>query len=319
MAGFAKLSSTPTKYGRGRFTVSEGIAPSEKILPDESLATLMQGEKGAGDEFFEVVLVQGTIVSAYQKTDGRYVATYCRGLAGCAKKYKAVDSGTGAITLEDSYANATAGDKKFVDAVYVPDFVNIVNNTGVDGVTGSLGQAAKPIGVLFKDAFRPFGNAAGTAAMGDNEGVSFITHGYVEWPLVIVHDAGDGSHKYDNTDLAVGCYVKPDALGRPVKFDEGIDPEFLRIGQVIAREDLGTTGAAGVADYDYGMLNYMQLPIDNFDNALVKAAYTTSGIFGVKPNLSAADAAAIETYHGADTTLGTLGCIGAVRVNLINM
>lgn len=312
---WAKLQSTPTKFGRGRFTVSEGIAPSEKILPDENLATLMQGEKNLGDEFFEVVLLQGTIVSTFQKTDGRYVATYCRGLAGCTQMYKAVDSVTGAITLETSYANATAGDKKFVDAVYTPNFTDTSIS---DGVTGALGQAAKPIGVLFKDAFRPFGNSAGTAASGDNEGISFITRGYVEWPLVIVHHHDNNSHDYDNTDLAVGCYVKPDALGRPVKFVEGVDPEFLRIGQVIAREDLGTTGAAGVADYDYGMLNYMQLPVDVFERALITAAYTTSGIFGVKPNLSSADAAAIQQYDGG-ATLGNLSCIGAVRVNLIGM
>lgn len=314
---FAKLQNTPEKYGRGRFTVSEGIAPAEAFLPDEELPTLMSGDKGAGDEFHEVVLLQGTIISVYQKaTSGRYVATYCRGLAGCVLKMKVVTTATGATVLEDVTYALQAGEING-GTVYVRDFA-AGSKAHASGVAGSLGQAAKPIGVLFKDAFRPFGNSAGTRAQGDNAPVSFITHGYVEWPLVIVHADGDGSHLFDNTDLAVGDYIKPDALGRPVKFVEGVDPEFLRVAQVIAREDLGTTGAAGVADYDYGMLNYMQLPIDAFDRALVKAAYTTSGIFGVKPNLSADDAAAIQAYVGG-STLGTLGCIGAVRANLIGM
>jgi hypothetical protein len=303
---FAKLQSTPTKFGRGRFTVSEGIAPSEKILPDENLATLMAGEKNLGDEFFEVVLLQGTIVSTYQKSDGRYVATYCRGLAGCVVKDAYVEYDANKIPVASAKvavgASAPAaqagGTVLKVGASIEPDFAGTISS----GVTGSLGQAAKPIGVLFKDAFRPFGNSAGTAAQGDNEGISFITRGYV--------------------DLKVGTFVKPDALGRPVKFIEGVDPEFLRVGQVIAREDLGTTGDAGKADYDFGMLNYMQLPVDVLERAILTAAYTTSGIFGVKPNLAADDTAAIQAYDGG-TTLGTAAnapsCIGAVRVNLINL
>jgi hypothetical protein len=307
---FANLTSTPTKYGRGRFQVSEGTAPSEHILPDEDLATLMQGNTGAGDEFFEVVMVQGTIISAFQKTDGRYVATYCRGLAGCLHKQAIYTTATDTVAYEDLGHAAETGEVD-LGPVFIPDDTNIIDGV-VDGVAGSLGQAAKPIGVLAKDAFRPF-------ATGDNEGVNFITRGYVEWPLVTVKDSNNAT-KYDNTNLVVGCYVKPDALGRPVKFREGVDPEFLRIGQVIAREDLGATatGVAQVATYDYGMLNYMQLPVDVFENALVAAALTTSGIFGVKPNLSASDAAAVQAGY-ASTTLGTTGCIGAVRVNLINM
>jgi hypothetical protein len=316
---FAQLQNSPTKYGRGRFTVSEGIAPSEHILPDEDLATLMQGDTGAGDEFFEVVLVQGTIISSYQKTDGRYVATYCRGLDGTVLMQKLVNRTTGAVTF--AALDTAAPDQAttfLVGAEYVRAATTAITNVGgTDGVVGSLGQAAQPLGVLFMDAFRPFGNSDGSRAQGDNAGVSFITHGYVEWPLCTVATSDDNLD-FDNTDLVVGDYVKPDGFGRPVKFIEGVDPEFLRIGHVIAREDLGATGPGSVADYDYGMLNYMQLPIDIFDRALVSAAYTTSGIFGVKPNLASDDAAAVQAYH-AGSTLGALGCIGAVRVNLMGM
>lgn len=286
---------------RGRFQVSEGVAPSEVIRPFPGLKTLWVDE--THQPFFESVILRGTVVASfyydqsagtktrlkalYGMTDNDlsydgagngeipkgYYAVPCIGKAGLAPKVKAV-AADGTITY-GAAADGTAG----ASVEFVP------NNT-LDM------QLAKPIGVLSMDAYRPF-------SRGENEGISFVCQQYIEIPVMTV-DAG-----FDNSDLLVGTFIKPDALGRPVKWNIG-DPEYLRIGQVIAREDLANGGTgAGNADYDFGFLNYMTLPVgDSLQEAMLKEAYGTP--FGVKGNLNDLMAA------GASVK-------GVVRVNLLNL
>ena len=308
---FAKILSTPTKLGRGRFQVSEGTAPAEKILPDEDLLTLFQTVPGQPDQFFEVVLTKGTIISTYQKTDTRYVATYCRGMSGYVLNTAQAHSDTRVVSYKTAGETADADNVK-IGEVWAPDDTNFIDNAnGIDGVAGSLGQASHPIGVLAKDAFRPFDK-------GDSEGCTFITEGYVEWPLVSLKASNDAVI-FDNSNVVVGNYVKPDPLGRPVKWNPG-EPEDLKIGQVIARELL--TGA--MKNYDYGFLNYMQLPFGAFDTALVAAASTVTvfdqlAYFGVRTNIDSRDALAWDAMYPTMASVAKYGAVGAIRVNLINM
>jgi hypothetical protein len=122
--GFRSLTSDPVKIGRGRFQVSEGVAPAEKILPDENLLTLFQDSVGQPGEFFEVVLLQGTIVSTYQKTDGRYVATYCRGLAGCLQYQTIYTTATDAVAYE-SAGHSAGGGELDLGVTWLPDATSI--------------------------------------------------------------------------------------------------------------------------------------------------------------------------------------------------
>ena len=209
-------------------------------------------------------------------TDGEipkgYYAVPCIGLAGFNPlNYTVAANGT--ITASGA-SDDGAGDRN----LFVP----------VNALKGQLGS---PIGALTMDAYLPF-------SRGENEGVSFITHGYVEWPII------DGT--FDNSNLVVGDYVKPDPLGRPVKWNFG-EPDVLRIGRVVAREDLGanTGDLAGAADYDFGFLNYMTLPVgDSLQEAMLKLAYGDP--FGVRGN--------VNDLWEADATL-----VGVVRVNLMNL
>lgn len=257
----------PTKRGRGRLVVSEGIAPAEKIQPDDTLPTLLVDP--VHDEFFEAVILKGTIISVYEAPNGS----------------GADEEGLTYVVGPCDGTDYTAG---------APDSLKAV-----------------PQGVLTQDAYRPFENS-------ENEGASFIVRGYIEWPLVKVlgADGADlGSEKdvlFDNTDLEVGDFVKPDALGRPVKWVAGTDPEILRVGRVLMKESIVDN------DFDYGFLQYMQLPITKFEDALLRTVYEstdTAGnkVFGVRPNVDALLSVEKAYYPnlGADTA-GVSGCVRVV-------
>jgi hypothetical protein len=286
---------------QGRFQVSEGVAPSEVIRVFPGLKTLWIDE--THKPFFESVMIRGTVAAVffYDQSAGTktilksyygmsdadlladgvkteipkgYYAVPCIGKAGLDPKPVTVAE-DGTVTYGDAVSGAgTAGAA-----------VAFVARTVLEG------QLAKPVGVLTMDAYRPF-------SRGENEGVSFVCQQYCEYPLL---SKADG---FDNSDIKVGDYIKPDALGRPVKWNPG-EPEFLRIGQVIAREDLGegATGT-GASDYDFAFLNYMTLPIGNsLGEAMLKAAYGTP--FGVRGlNDLMASGASVK---------------GCFRVNLINL
>lgn len=144
------------------------------------------------------------------------------------------------------------------------------------GTTG-VGGATTPIGCAQYNLYRPFDR-------GTSQGGGWITHGYVEWPLV------DGL----NDDLAPGDPVTSDAIGRPVKADPDVAARLL-VGKVAEIERFGTT-------YDDGLLRYMQLPGDaeHMLNDLfsITSAGPHQGLLGVRVNLDKPNA------------------VGAVRVTL---
>lgn len=63
----AKFRKVYDKQGAGRFVVSEGVAPSEYILPHEALPTLYTDLE---DNRFEIVAPKGTILSLVQDVNG---------------------------------------------------------------------------------------------------------------------------------------------------------------------------------------------------------------------------------------------------------
>lgn len=145
--------------------------------------------------------------------------------------------------------------------------------------TVSVPSKSTPIGCAQYDLYRPFDK-------GTSQGAGWITHGYVEWPVV------DGL----NEDLAVGDLVRADAFGRPVKCTNGeasSNPGIV-VGKVIEIEKFAT-------NFDDGLLSYMQLPSD--PGALRTVYQLTKpgdyqGRLGVRGNLD------VENV------------LGAVRVNL---
>lgn len=169
------------------------------------------------------------------------------------------------------------------DTVVVP-----ANGTG-SGKTHNDGDAtpetvtvparSTPIGCLQMDLNRPFDKGTSQAA-------SWITHGYVEWPII------DGL----NDDVEVGSLIRADDMGRPVVLstgDAGTYP-WLQVGKVVEVETFAD-------NYDDGLLSYMQLPSD--PGALkhvyeITAAGDYQGKLGIRANLDRA------------------GALGAFRVNL---
>lgn len=248
----------PLKRGRGRFWVSEGVAPAEKIEADTALMNLLDAYDGG--KHYKVVMLTGTIVSCYVAPEdhlqaGKLVAAPC----------------IGGVPSDDD---------------------------------AKLAALAIPLGVLTQDAWRPFQH-------GETEGISFITRGYVEWPMVKTLDA-DGTAVFDNTDIEVGDYVKPDTAGRPVKWIMGTDADHLRIGRVVAVQTIGV-------DYDYAFLNYMQLPAAAFENELVRNTLTGNVVddtdikreFGLAANVDGV----LNGYDVANDAVAK-GATGVMRVNV---
>ena len=232
LAQFRKVHS---KNGSGRFVVSEGIAPSEYLLPHEGLPTLYHDIE---DDRFEVVITKGTLLSVVQDANGDSRIVPANGTA-TPQEY---------ASSEDATPEAE---------VTVP-------------------ASSTVIGAAQYDLYRPFDK-------GTSQGAGWITHGYVEWPLI------DGL----NQDLEPGNLVVADALGRPVQ--GGADANFgLVVGKVIAVETFAS-------NFDDGLLSYMQLPSDP---GAVKEVYSLtkdgaySGRLGIRANLD------VENV------------VGAVRVNL---
>ena len=236
------------KTGSGRFVVSEGIAPSAYLLPHVALPTLYTDDE---DDRFEIVMTKGTILSVVKDAndDARLIP-----------------------------ANGTASTQTWGDADTV-DFETGGTPTNVSGDEDTVTVAAKtvPVGCAQYDLYRPFDK-------GTSQGGGWITHGYVEWPLV----AGL------NDTLVPGDVVKSDHMGRPVKFTLGSTEHYLQVGKVIEVEYFAT-------NFDDGLLSYMQLPSD--PGALKEVYELTqdgpySGKLGIRANLDVANV------------------IGAIRVNL---
>lgn len=215
------------KNGSGRFVVSEGIAPSAYLIPDEGLPTLYTDLE---DDRFEIVITKGTILSVVADANGdsRIVP-----------------------------ANGSGSSKEHNDGAATP-------------VTVTVDAHSTPIGCAQYDLYRPFDK-------GTSQGAGWITHGYVEWPMV------SGL----NDDLAVGDLVRSDNIGRPVKAtNTGASSEASNypgniVGKVIEIEKFAT-------NFDDGLLSYMQLPSDP---GALKTVYELtktgpySGKLGIRANL----------------------------------
>jgi hypothetical protein len=252
----AKFRKVGTKTGAGRFVVSEGIAPAAYMLPSVGLPTWY---KDSEDDRFEVVITKGTILSVVADSNGDSRVVPANG-TGSAKVW-----GDNMPSTWDPMNGAT------------PNY----SSGQTDGVT--VPARSVPIGVAQYDLYRPFDK-------GTSQGAGFITHGYVEYPMV----------SGVNADVTVGSVVRSDNMGRPVKaaaadfLDSSDVYSYLQVGKVIEVEKFAT-------NFDDGLLSYMQLPSDP---GALKTVYelTRSGAFSGK--------------LGIRSNLDVTNVIGAFRVNL---
>jgi len=252
----AKFRKVGTKTGAGRFVVSEGIAPAAYMLPSVGLPTWY---KDSEDDRFEVVITKGTILSVVADSNGDSRVVPANG-TGSSKTW-----GDNMPSTWDPMNGAT------------PNY----SSGQTDGVV--VGARSVPIGVAQYDLYRPFDK-------GTSQGAGFITHGYVEYPMV------SGL----NADVTVGSVVRADNMGRPVKaavtdfLNSSSVYSYLQVGKVVEVEQFAT-------NFDDGLLSYMQLPSDP---GALKTVYelTRSGAYSGK--------------LGIRSNLDVTNVIGAFRVNL---
>lgn len=245
----AKFRKVYGKNGSGRFVVSEGIAPSTYLLPSLGLPTLYTDLE---DDRFEIVIVKGTILSVVTDSNGDSRVVPCNG---------------------DGAVNQAYGDADTFNYETGATPSNVAGDT--DTVT--VLSESVPIGCAQYDLYRPFDK-------GTSQGAGWITHGFVEWPMVTGI----------NANIVAGDLVRSDNLGRPVKFAIGTDLFYSSVGKVIEVEKFAT-------NFDDGLLSYMQLPSDpgalkNVYELTKNGAY--EGKLGIRANLDVANV------------------IGAFRVNL---
>jgi len=246
----AKFRKVGTKTGSGRFVVSEGVAPSAYLLPSVALPTWYLDSE---DDRFEIVVPKGTILSVIADANGdaRVVP-----------------------------ANGTGSEVVWGDTIGSWDpLAGATPVAGAAGDTVTVAARSIPIGCAQYDLYRPFDK-------GTSQGAGFITHGYVEYPMV------NGV----NADVAVGSLIAPDFMGRPRALsasDAGSYP-WLQVGKVIEVEKFAT-------NFDDGLLSYMQLPSDP---GALKTVFelTQAGPFSGK--------------LGIRSNLDVNNVIGAFRVNL---
>lgn len=237
-----------------RFVVSEGVAPSTYLLAHPGLPTFYTNNE---DDRYEVVIPQGTILSVVAGADGNaYVVP----------------------------ANGTGTAFTWGDAGVVNVETGATPATGAGGTDTIVAPARSvPIGCAQADVHRPFDRNASFAA-------SWITTGYVEWPLV----AGV------NDDLAIGDVIRADHMGRPVKaapadfLDTANVHANLQVGKVVEVETFGV-------NFDDGLLSYMQLPSDP------GALGDVYKILRAGPN---------QSLSGVRKNLDVVNAVGAVRVSL---
>ena len=252
----AKFRKVGTKTGAGRFVVSEGIAPAAYLLPHPGLPTWYLDSE---DDRFEIVIPKGTILSVVADANGDARIVPANG-TGSSQAY-----GDNMPTSWDPLDGATPA----------------YSSGATDTVT--VGARSVPIGVAQYDLYRPFDK-------GTSQGAGFITHGYVEYPMV----------SGINNTVTVGSVVRSDHMGRPVlaaaaNFLSGSDVySYLQVGKVVEVEQFAT-------NFDDGLLSYMQLPSDP---GALKTVFelTRSGTFSGK--------------LGIRSNLDVNNVIGAFRVNL---
>jgi len=204
-----KFRKTFGRSGTGRFVVSEGIAPSEPLLAHPGLPTLWTED----NTLDEIVMTKGTIITVVADANGDACVVPANG-SGSAFVW----DDTSLMNLDTGATPASDSGVAQVDTVTVP--ANSV-----------------PVGCTQFPVARPYDKGTSKLA-------SWITTGYVEWPMV------NGL----NANLVPGDTVRADAYGRPVKHTLGTN-DYLMVGKVIAVEKFAT-------NFDDGLLSYMQLPSD---------------------------------------------------------
>lgn len=170
--------------------------------------------------------------------------------------------------------------------------------TYADGLGGTVVVPANsvPIGCAQYNLYRPFDR-------GTSQGAGWITHGYVEWPMI----------QGVNDDLNPGDIVISDDRGRPVK-GYATDPDGAGalvananvaniVGKVIEVEEFGV-------NYDTGLLEYMEVQTStDFDTGTANEELR-SKLFTV------ASAGPHQGFDGARVNLDVPNVVGAVRVTL---
>jgi|GEM_PF-1433703 len=252
----AKFRKVGTKTGAGRFVISEGIAPAAYLLPHPGLPTWYLDSE---DDRFEIVITKGTILSVVTDSAGDSRVVPANGTSA-------------AITFGDNMPSSW-------------DPLDGATPSYSSGATDTVTVAARsvPVGVAQYDLYRPFDK-------GTSQGAGFITHGYVEYPMV----------SGINADVAAGDVVRSDHMGRPVKaaaadfYNSSAVYSYLQVGKVVEVEKFAT-------NFDDGLLSYMQLPSDP---GALKTVFelTRSGAFSGK--------------LGIRSNLDVHNVIGAFRVNL---
>lgn len=246
----AKFRKVGTKTGAGRFVVSEGIAPSAYILPSVALPTWYYDSE---DDRFEIVIPKGTILSVV--TDA----------AGDSRFVPANGSGS-SVTWGDTIS----GWDPLAGATPV---------ASPSGDTQAVASRTVPMGCAQYDLYRPFDK-------GTSQGAGFITHGYVEYPMV----------SNVNGDVAAGDLIAADFMGRARKLTTADMASYpwLCVGKVVEVEKFST-------NFDDGLLSYMQLPSDP---GALKTVYeiTREGTY--------------KNKLGIRSNLDVTNVMGAFRVNL---
>jgi hypothetical protein len=249
----AKFRKVYAKTGAGRFIVSEGIAPSAYLLTSPALPTWYYDSE---DNRFEIVIPKGTILSVVADANGDATVVPANGTAS-------------SVTWGDTMAN------------WDPLAGATPTSTSGSDDTVTVAAYSTPIGCAQYDLYRPFDK-------GTSQGAGFITHGYVEYPMV----------QGINSDVEVGSLIRSDHMGRPVAFASTTDAAgarpWLQVGKVIEVEKFAT-------NFDDGLLSYMQLPSDP---GALKTVFelTQAGPFTGK--------------LGIRSNLDVNNVIGAFRVNL---
>lgn len=248
----AKFRKVGTKTGTGRLVVSEGIAPAAYLLTHPGLPTFYSDSE---DDRFEIVIPKGTIISVIADANGDARVIPANGSGS---------SVTWGDNMPDAWSPLTGATPAYSS-----------------GATDTIAVAARsvPVGVAQYDLYRPFDK-------GTSQGAGFITHGYVEYPMV----------QGINNDVTVGSLIAPDFMGRPRALSAGDCGTYpwLQVGKVIEVEQFAT-------NFDDGLLSYMQLPSDP---GALKTVFeiTQSGPYSGK--------------LGIRSNLDVNNVIGAFRVNL---
>lgn len=235
----AKFRKVGGSQNSGRFQVSEGIAPAAALTAHPGLPTLWRDDE---NEINEIVIPKGIIISVVADSNGDSRVVPANGTASPF------------IWRDDSAYNYATGATPASD-----------NGVGIDFI--SVPARSMPVGCAQFNVLRPFDKGTDVFA-------SWITTGYVEWPMVSPL----------NSNLAPGSAVRADAYGRPVLHTPGTD-DYLMVGKVIEIERFAT-------NFDDGLLSYMQLPSDP---GALKAVYELTrpgpfqGRLGIRKNLDVAN------------------------------